>query len=129
MTLRFRVCFTVATVIAAIVLADDADACGGRFRLFSGGLFGRRCELAPCPIEKVAVEPIKEPVLPAVSKDLRENVRNIAKLFKDKNVTGAKKLAQLTARDPKLIEEIPDLMHMYRPVDKGGLSIGSVSGK
>jgi hypothetical protein len=50
-------------------------------------------------------------------------VKKIAASIKKGDVDGARKLAKATAANPKLIEEIPDLMHMYRPTDKGGLGI------
>lgn len=55
--------------------------------------------------------------------DLGKVVKEIAKSIKGNDAAGAKKLAEKTAKNPKLIEEIPDLMHMYRPTDKGGLNI------
>lgn len=55
--------------------------------------------------------------------DLGKIVKDIAKSIKKGDNDAAKKLAAATAKNPKLIDEIPDLMHMYRPSDKGGLNI------
>lgn len=55
--------------------------------------------------------------------ELPATVKKIAAAYKKGDADAAKKLAAATAKNVKLIEEIPDLMHMYRPLDKGGLGI------
>ncbi|MSQ94398.1 MAG: hypothetical protein EXR98_07560 [Gemmataceae bacterium] len=52
-------------------------------------------------------------------------VKKIAAALKKGDADAAKKLTTATAKNVKLIDEISDLMHMYRPVDKGGLGIES----
>ena len=58
-----------------------------------------------------------------VGDDLPAIVKKIAASFQKGDVAGAKKLAAATAKNEKIIDDIPDLMHMYRPADKGGLEI------
>src|ERR1022692_2963945 len=55
-----------------------------------------------------------------VGKDLPTTVKGIAVEIKKGNDAGAKKMATAAAKG---IDEISDLMHMYRPTDKGGLGI------
>ncbi len=55
--------------------------------------------------------------------DLPKTVKDIAAAFKKGDAAGAKKLAAATAKNPKLIDDIGDLMLMYRPSDKGGLGL------
>lgn len=55
--------------------------------------------------------------------DLPAEIKKIAAALKKGDTDGAKKLAAATAKNVKLIEEMSDLMHMFRPVDKGGLGI------
>jgi hypothetical protein len=55
--------------------------------------------------------------------DLAQTVKKIAVAINKGDNDGAKKLAAATAKNAKLIDEISDLMHMYRPKDKGGLGI------
>src|SRR5438552_1356603 len=127
MTLRFRmVCTGVAltAIIGLVGLSDDAEACPRRCRLFSGGLFaGRKCAplvsepIAPDKSPPVAVEPPKEPPLPAVSKDMAVNVKNIAALLKKGDILAAKKLARAAAKES---DEVTDIMQFYRPRSKGG---------
>jgi hypothetical protein len=131
MNRRFQVYFTAVTLTTAIglvSLSDDADACGGRFRLFPGRSFSaQQCvplEILPSAPEKkpaVVVEPVKEPPLPAVNKDMRVNAKNIADLLKMGKTPMARKLA---ANVTKEIEDFADLMALYRPRNKGGLGWG-----
>src|ERR1017187_6875243 len=133
MTLRFRAVLTGVTltaIIGLIGLSEDADACPRRCRLFSGGLFaGRKCAsaasepIAPEKSPPIVVEPTKEPPPPAVKKDLPAIVKTMADLFKKGDTDSARKLAAATSKDPMLIDEITDLMHLYRPTNKGGLGI------
>jgi hypothetical protein len=66
---------------------------------------------------------ISAPSHAAQGEDLPATVKKIASEFKNNKADNAKKLAADTVKNPKLIEEISDLMHMYRPTDKGGLGI------
>jgi hypothetical protein len=59
----------------------------------------------------------------AQAKDLPSAVKDIAAEIKNGKADAAKKLAAATAKNVKLIDEISDLMHMYRPSSKGGLEI------
>jgi cytochrome c556 len=54
-------------------------------------------------------------------KDVPATVRKIADMIKAKNHDGAAKTAAAAAKN---IEELPDLMSMFRPRNKGGLGIG-----
>ncbi|MBI3821745.1 MAG: hypothetical protein HY289_03590 [Planctomycetes bacterium] len=55
--------------------------------------------------------------------DLPAVVKKIAGEIKKGNAAEAKKLSAATVKNNKLIDEMSDLMHMYRPTDKGGLGI------
>src|ERR1017187_8209671 len=57
--------------------------------------------------------------------ELPATVKKIAAMIKKGDTDAAKKLTEATAKDKKLIDEISDLMHMYRPEDKGGLGIAN----
>lgn len=54
-------------------------------------------------------------------KDIPATVKKIAELIKKKDDDGAKKMATGAAKN---IEELGDLMHMFRPRNKGGLGVG-----
>lgn len=58
-----------------------------------------------------------------LGEDLPAVVKKIAAEIGAGKADQAKKLAEAAAKNKKLIEEISDLMHMYRPSDKGGLNI------
>jgi hypothetical protein len=61
------------------------------------------------------------PALAGDGKDIPATVRKIADQIKLKDDAGAKKTATAAAKN---IEELSDLMHMFRPRNKGGLGIG-----
>jgi hypothetical protein len=61
------------------------------------------------------------PALAGDGKDIPATVRKIADLIKKKDNDGAQKTA---AKAAKNIEELSDLMHMFRPRNKGGLGVG-----
>ncbi|MSQ94401.1 MAG: hypothetical protein EXR98_07575 [Gemmataceae bacterium] len=64
---------------------------------------------------------LSAPVLAGEGKDIPATVRKIAEMIKKKDDDGVKKTATAAAKN---IEELPDLMHMFRPRNKGGLGIG-----
>jgi hypothetical protein len=69
--------------------------------------------------------PVMETPLPAVSQDMKINVKNIAALLKAGNSAGATKLAQATVKAGiRDIDDIADLMHLYKPRNKGGIGWG-----
>lgn len=63
------------------------------------------------------------PVQAGDPKDLPSVVKDIAKSLKAGNLDAAKKVAAATVENRKLIDETSDLMHIFRPTDKGGLGI------
>lgn len=131
MNVRFRLGIAGVTLLVVAVLVDfskTADAHGiCRRPLFSGGLlFRSRCQpmvVQPCESSSIPVAPAKEEPLPTVSKDLQTNVKNIANLLKRGKAEEARKLARAAA---PYVEEVADLMHLYRPRKKGGLGWGPV---
>jgi hypothetical protein len=126
MAIKYSIGVALMALAAFLAFADEsAQGHGGLL----GGLFRRRCApmiVEPCvplpsvPIPSV-VEPAKKP-LPAVSKDLPTNVKNIAALLKEGNAEDARKLAKLTV---PTIADIVDLEGLYRPRNKGGLGWGA----
>ena len=58
----------------------------------------------------------------AGGKDLKATVMKIADAIKKGDDAGAKKMAKDAAKG---IEDISDLMHLFRPRNKGGLGVGS----
>ncbi len=54
-------------------------------------------------------------------KDIPATVKKIAELIKKKDDAGAAKVAAAAGKN---IEELSDLMHMFRPRNKGGLGVG-----
>ena len=130
MAKKFRWWMTGAVLmtIGAVAMSGPSSAQGCWRRPFArGGLF-----VIPQPCLPIVVEPTvldrpkevaKEPPLPALDKDLRVNVMNLAQLLKEGNTAGATKFARMVAPS---INEIGDLMQLYRPRDKGGLGWGRV---
>ena len=124
--MAYRYWIAGIALAATIVLIDCAtvECCP---RLFGGGLFFRAgctpmvVESVPSPKEPVKPMPKPQP-MPPVKKDLPTNIKEIAELFKRGEIKEAQRLAALAAQD---IEEISDLMHMYRPRNKGGLGWGT----
>ena len=58
-------------------------------------------------------------------KEHQEIVKKIADEVKKGNAAGAKKIAEAGA---KKFDEVADLMHLYRPRNKGGMGWGSTAG-
>ena len=63
---------------------------------------------------------LSSPVYAAGDKDIEKSVKAVADLFKNGKTEDAKKLAAKTAKG---IEDLPDLMDMFKPTAKGGLNI------
>ena len=61
----------------------------------------------------------------AGEKDLNAVVKKIAEAIKKGDKDEAKKLAEKAVKNKDLVEEIPDVMHMFRPRNKGGMGIGN----
>jgi hypothetical protein len=61
-------------------------------------------------------------------KDLKTVVRKIADAIKKGDKEGAKKLAAAAVKNKNLVDEITDVMHMFRPRKKGGMGIGEKAG-
>jgi len=59
-------------------------------------------------------------------KDQIDAVKKVAAEVKNKNAAGATKTAAMGA---KKFDEVADLMHLYRPRNKGGMGWGSTTGK
>jgi hypothetical protein len=64
----------------------------------------------------------------AGEKDLKSTVRKIADAIKKGDKDGAKAMAAAAVKDKGLVEEIADIMHMFRPRNKGGMGIGEKAG-
>src|SRR5438876_7807192 len=60
----------------------------------------------------------------AGDKDLNAVVKKIADAIKKGDKDEAKKLAAQAVKNKDLVEDIPDIMHMFRPRNKGGMGIG-----
>src|ERR1043166_7979087 len=60
----------------------------------------------------------------AGEKDLNAVVKKIAEAIKKGDKEEAKKLAATAVKNKDLVEDIPDIMHMFRPRNKGGMGIG-----
>src|ERR1051325_2222592 len=102
-----------AVIVGAMALSEPAAALGCWPRpLGRGGLFAARGPFPPRLVEaSVPVRPkeaVKDEPLPAVDKDLRVNVKNLAALLKKGNTTGATKFARGVA---PTIDEFADLEH------------------
>lgn len=114
----------VAIAITFTALAiTDANATGRR--LFGGRLLPHARFCQPIPIIECVPPPVKkedEEPLPHISKDLAVNVKNIAELLQHGKKERATRLAQAVAPQ---IDDLADLMHLYRPRNKGGLGFGT----
>lgn len=110
-------------MIAASLADSPAFGCWRRF-----GLFAPRQSCPPLIVEPIVVTPakiiVKDPPLPAVDKDLRVNVKNIATLLKQGRTAGATKLAQAVAVS-RAIDDFTDLEQLYRSRKMAGLGWGS----
>ncbi len=58
-------------------------------------------------------------------KDLKSTVVKIADALKKGDRETARKLAHAAAQNKELIENIPDVMHMFKPRHKGGMGVGT----
>ena len=61
-------------------------------------------------------------------KDLKVTVKKIADAIKKGDAAGAKKLATAAVKDKDLVDEMSDIMHMFRPRNKGGMGVGEKAG-
>jgi hypothetical protein len=59
---------------------------------------------------------------------LDDEVKKIGAAIKKDDAAGAKKMVDAAVKKPGLVDEVSDLMHLYRPRNKGGLGYGSKVG-
>src|SRR5262245_23251755 len=67
---------------------------------------------------------LSEPSQAAQDKDLNSVVVKIADAIKKGDNDAAKKMAAAAVEDKKLVEQINDIMHMFKPRNKGGMGVG-----
>ena len=67
---------------------------------------------------------VSGPTQAAQDKDMKVTVQKIADEIKKGNEGNAKKLAAAAAKDKALVDEITDVMHMFKKRDKLGLGAG-----
>lgn len=120
----WRITGSLIVVLAGLVILSGTNSTLACWRR---PLLQRRC--APMIVETIVpeqqTEAVKEPPLPAVDKDMRVNVKNVAGLLKVGNFAGARKLAEAVA---PMIGDFADLEHLYRPRNKDGLGWSSKPG-
>src|SRR5687767_13005614 len=60
-------------------------------------------------------------------KDLKVVVQKIGDAIKKGDRETAKKIAAAAVKNKDLVEEMSDIMHMFRPRNKGGMGIGNIA--